>query len=96
MICDIVMFTMNKDLMLTIDFGTQSVRVAIFDQVGNILAIEKDTSGRRLFDAHDELCERGLSTAVGSRDHNELAVVNSQRNVLDDLFLRSGLLRYGK
>ena len=31
----------NDQFVLTIDFGTQSVRVGIFDKVGNPLAIEK-------------------------------------------------------
>ncbi len=31
----------NDDLVLTIDFGTQSVRVSIFDSQGNVLAQEK-------------------------------------------------------
>lgn len=33
---------MNKDYVLTIDFGTQSVRVAVFDSKGNELAMEKE------------------------------------------------------
>lgn len=33
----------NSNLILTIDFGTQSVRVAIFDKEGNCLASEKET-----------------------------------------------------
>ena len=32
----------NDKTILTIDFGTQSVRVAIFDEKGNPLAIEKE------------------------------------------------------
>ena len=29
---------MNKDVLLVIDYGTQSVRVLLFDMQGNILA----------------------------------------------------------
>ena len=34
---------MSEPLVLTIDFGTQSVRVSIFDNKGTILAMEKET-----------------------------------------------------
>ena len=33
----------QSNLILTIDFGTQSVRVSIFDRNGNTLACEKQT-----------------------------------------------------
>ena len=34
---------MEKDLVLTIDYGTQSVRVAIINKSGEFLAFEKES-----------------------------------------------------
>ena len=44
----------------------------------------------RLLYAHDELCERGFSAAVGARYDNELSVVEGYADIVDYLELVVG------
>lgn len=49
---------MNDKLVLTLDFGTQSVRAAIFDKFGNILAFEKEIYEKPYFSLKVGYCEQ--------------------------------------
>ena len=52
----------NKPLILTIDFGTQSVRVSIFDDQGNSLAQEKQKYNPPYFSPQPGLAEKDPSS----------------------------------
>lgn len=49
---------MEKDLVLTIDYGTQSVRVAIINKSGEFLAFEKESYGKPYFSPKPGYCEQ--------------------------------------
>lgn len=49
---------MNKNPVITIDFGTQSVRVAVIDSSGNFLAFEKESYDKPYFSVKPGYCEQ--------------------------------------
>lgn len=51
-------FNMEKDLVLTIDYGTQSVRVSIIDKKGNFLAFEQVKYKEPYFSSKPGYCEQ--------------------------------------
>lgn len=51
-------FNMEKDLVLCIDYGTQSVRVSIIDKKGNFLAFEQEKYKESYFSPQPGYCEQ--------------------------------------
>lgn len=49
---------MDDELILTIDFGTQSVRVSAFDKMGSCLAMEKEAYDPPYFSTHPNFAEQ--------------------------------------
>lgn len=49
---------MKKDLVLTIDYGTQSVRLSIIDKKGNFLAFEQEKYNEPYFSPQPGYCEQ--------------------------------------
>ena len=51
----------------------------------DIISIEQDRSGRRLFDPHDDLRQRRFSAAIGSGDDREGIFGKLQADIVENL-----------
>ena len=58
----------------------------------DIFPIEDDLSLRRLFNTHDQFCQRGFTASVGTGYDNKTTVVNREVQVLQNRFLPAVLL----
>lgn len=76
---------MKKDKVLTIDFGTQSVRVAIFDSKGNQLAMEKEKYNPPYFSILPNYAEQDPKIYYEAMCHCSKRLVEANKELIEEV-----------
>ena len=80
------------------DAQSRSLRHA---QIRDVLSVVENLAACRLFDAHDDACERRFAAAVRTRDHQKTVLLKGKRHVIQDaqlplvvLYLKMYMLQF--